>query len=80
MEDEFDSVRADKAFVDVAGLMVLLRQRKTEYTNTEIAGALLQVAASIDDDECWWQFLRESLEECIYQEQQANLGPMPKMS
>ena len=71
MEDLSDK-RADDAFIEIARIIANFRNANTQYTDTEIAYALLGVCMCIDDTDIWYAFLHEALNECIAQEVMAN--------
>ena len=65
---ELDEKRADKVFLDLSMRVCEYRAVRPDVTDTEIAYALLQTVASIDQGGMWEDFLHEALDECISQE------------
>ena len=67
IEREFSEKRADLAFVTIAKLIAAFRNDH-DYTNEEMAYALLQICACTDSGGTWQSFLKEALNECINEE------------
>ncbi len=65
---DFSNSRSDESFLSVSRSIADYRNAHQEITNEEIAYALLQTCACIDDSDNWFQFLREALNECINNE------------
>jgi len=65
---EFSDKRADKAFIGVAKAIADFRNENAEYTNEEMAYAILQTCCCIDEGNAWFEFISEALSECINQE------------
>lgn len=69
-ERELDDAMADEAFIEMSARIAFLRRKRPDFTNMEIAYALLQSCVCMFDaeDEAAFQFLHEALNECINQE------------
>ncbi len=68
---QFNDLRADRAFLEIGKLISGFRNSNPEYTNEEMAYALLQISCSGIDDggHEWFAFLCDALRECILQEE-----------